>query len=72
MAWTKIFGGPLWFQLVRTLVFTAIFAEYLRLVVTAEVASYRIAVMVVWGVVSAVSIVALVREIWSRSGPTDG
>ena len=72
MAWTRIFEGPLWFQWARTIVFTLLFAEYLRLVVTTEVAPYRIAVMVVLGVVSAVSVVALVREIRGRSGSSNG
>ena len=69
MAWTKILGGPLWFQWVRTAVFLLLFAEYMRLVITAESPSYRIAVMIIWGVLSAFSIVALVKEIRGDSGP---
>ena len=71
MAWTKFLGGPLWFQWARTIVFTLLFAEYLRLVITADAVSYRIVIMVVWGVIAAVSAVALVREIRESAGPHD-
>lgn len=69
MAWTKVLGGPLWFQWVRTAVFFLLFIEYTRLVVTADAASYRIAVMMVWGFLSVISLVSLVQEIRRNSGP---
>lgn len=45
MSW-KILDGPMWFQWVRPLVFLPLFAEYMRLAVTTDVASYRVAVCV--------------------------
>ena len=69
MAWTKLLAGPLWIQWVRTVFFLLLFGEYVRLVLTTEVASYRVIVMLVWGVISAASLVSLVREIRQRSGP---
>jgi hypothetical protein len=71
MPWTKILGGPLWFQWARTVVFLLLFAEYLRLVMTTDVASYRIAVMMIWAVVSVFSLVSLVQAIRPKSGPHD-
>jgi len=62
MSW-KILGGPLWFQWARTLVFLLLFAEYMRLVMTTDVASYRVVVTVVLAIVFAVSLVSLVQAI---------
>ncbi len=71
MTSTKWLGGPLWFQWARTVVFLLLFAEYLRLVVTTDSAAYRVVVMIVLGVVSAASLVSLIREIRRGSGPGD-
>ena len=62
MSW-KILGGPLWFQWARTLVFLLLFAEYMRLVMTTDVASYLVVVTVVLAIVFAVSLVSLVQAI---------
>ena len=62
MSW-KILDGPMWFQWARTLVFLLLFAEYVRLVMTTDVASYRVAVTVVLAVVFAASLVSLVQAI---------
>jgi hypothetical protein len=69
MTWTRILGGPLWFQWARTVVFLLLFAEYLRLVTTTDAASYRVVVTALWGVIAIASLIALVREIRRRSGP---
>lgn len=71
MTWMKILGGPLWLQWARTVVFVLLFAEYVRLVTTTDSASYRFVVTAIWGVVTAVSVGLLVREIRRRSGPGD-
>lgn len=63
MVWTKVLGGPLWFQWARTAAFLLLFAEYLRLATTTDVATYRIAVMIVWAVLSVISLVSLVNAI---------
>jgi len=62
MTW-KILAGPIWFQWARTLVFLLLFAEYMRLVMTTDVASYRLAVTVILAVVFAASLVSLVNAI---------
>ena len=66
MAW-KILGGPLWFQWARTLVFLLLFAEYMRLVVTTDVASYRIAVTMLLAIALGFSLVSLIRAIRYKS-----
>jgi hypothetical protein len=67
MSWAKILGGPLWMQWTRTLVFLLLFAEYMRLVMTTDVASYRIVVTVVLAIAFAVSSVSLVQAIRHKS-----
>jgi len=62
MTW-KILAGPIWFQWARTLVFLLLFAEYMRLVMTTDVASYRLAVTVILAVVFTASLVSLVNAI---------
>ncbi len=63
MSGTKFLGGPLWFQWARTLVFLLLFAEYMRLIVTTDVASYRIVVAIVWAVLAIFSLVSLLQTI---------
>lgn len=70
MAW-KILGGPLWFQWARTLVFLLLFAEYMRLVVTTDVASYRVAVTAILAIIFAVSLVSLVQAIRHKPKPDE-
>ena len=71
MAWQKLFGGSIWFQWARTIVFVLLFAEYVRLVLTTDTASYRIAVMLVLGIVSVASLIALVQAMRQRAEPRD-
>ena len=63
MSWTKLLGGPLWYQWARTLVFLLLFAEYMRLIVTTDVASYRIVVTIVLAIIAVFSVVSLVHTI---------
>ena len=63
----KILGGPRWFQWARTVVFLLLFAEYIRLVMTTDVVSYRVAVTVVLAIVFAVSLVSFVQAIRHES-----
>ena len=67
MSKAKILGGPLWYQWVRTVLFLLLFAEYLRLVTTTDVASYRLVVTAVLGIISVASLVSLVRAIRTKS-----
>jgi len=62
-----ILSGPLWFQWARTIVFLLLFAEYMRLVLTTDVASYRVAVTVVLAIIFGVSLVSLVLAIQHKS-----
>jgi hypothetical protein len=70
MSW-KILGGPMWFQWARTLVFLLLFAEYMRLVMTTDVASYRVAVTVVLAIVFAASLVSLIKAIKDKPEPDE-
>jgi hypothetical protein len=67
MSQKKIPGGPLWYQWARTVVSLLLFAEYMRLVLTTDVASYRVAVTGVLAIVFGVSLVSLVRAIRYKS-----
>jgi len=67
MSWTNLLGGPLWFQWARTTVFLLLFAEYVRLITVTDVATYRIAVMIVWAVLSVISLVSLVKAIRQKN-----
>ena len=70
MLW-KMLGGPMWFQWARTLVFLLLFAEYMRIVMTTDVASYRVVVTVVLAIVFSASLVSLVKAIKQKSKPDD-
>jgi ABC-type transport system involved in cytochrome c biogenesis permease subunit len=70
MSW-KILGGPLWFQWARTLVFLLLFAEYMRLVLAIDVASYRLVVTAILAITFAVSLVSLVQTIRHKSNPDE-
>jgi hypothetical protein len=70
MSW-KILGGPLWFQWARTLVFLLLFAEYMRLVLMTDVASYRLVVTAILAITFAVSLVSLVQTIRHKSNPDE-
>ena len=70
MLW-KMLGGPMWFQWARTLVFLLLFAEYMRIVMTTDVASYRVVVTVVLAIVFSASSVSLVKAIKQKSKPDD-
>ena len=63
MSWAKMLGGPLWYQWARTLVFLLLFAEYMRLIVTTDVASYRIIVTIVLAILAIFSLVSLLQTI---------
>ena len=68
----KISGGPLWFQWVRTAVALLLFAEYMRLVLTTDVAPYRVVVTGVLAIVFLASLVVLVRAIVQKSRLSEG
>jgi hypothetical protein len=70
MSW-KILGGPLWFQWARTIVFLLLFAEYMRLVLMTDVASYRLVVTAILAITFAVSSVSLVQTIRHKSNPDE-
>ena len=63
MTESKIPGGPLWMHWTRTVGFLLLFAEYMRLVLTTDVAQYRKVVAALLGVVSIFSLISLVRAI---------
>jgi len=63
MAENKIPGGPLWMHWTRTVACLLLFAEYMRLILTTDVAQYRKVVAVLLGVVLIFSLVSLVRAI---------
>jgi len=52
-------------------VFLLLFAEYMRLVVTTDVASYRVAVTAILAIVFAVSLVSLVQAIRHKPKPDE-
>ena len=64
-----ILGGPLWLQWSRTIVFLLLFAEYIRLVITTDVAAYRVVVTVVLAIVFVVSLISLVQAIRQKPKP---
>ncbi len=67
MSQNKIPGGPLWIQWVRTVVLLLLFAEYMRLVLTTDVAPYRVVVTGVLAIALGYSVVGLVRAIRYKS-----
>ena len=62
-----LLGGPIWFQSARTVVFLLLFAEYMRLVLMTDVASYRVAVTVILAIAFGTSLVSLVQAIRHKS-----
>ena len=67
MKQNQIPGGPLWFLWARAVVFLLLFAEYMRLVLTTDVASYRVVVTGVFAIAFGFSVVQLVRAIRHKS-----
>ena len=61
MATKRILGAPVWPYWVISVLIFALFAEYLRLVLTTNTPSYRIVVTVVLGIGFVVSLIRLLK-----------
>lgn len=64
----KTIGGPMWLHWARTAVVFTLFAEYARLVLTTDVAPYRVVVMGGLAVLFGASLIILLRARRRRAG----
>ena len=72
MGTKRILGAPVWPHWVITTGAFALFAEYLRLVVTSDTPAYRIGVMIVLGIAFAASLIRLLKARHHPRGSTSG
>ena len=60
-------GGPIWLQWTRTIVLFLLLAEYVRLFLTSEQATYRVVVVGLLAIGFFISLLSLVRAMRARS-----